>query len=240
MYIAKKKKKNWKLPITKKELVHTIGQWNRVPLKMLYDMAEQELLFKSPHSFSFYSKPKDWAKTEPDTIRWSNHWNFKSKDTVDKIHAITDIEIPEEIWYWHKGVYNSETGIYTIVESYGKSTPNKKEMRELNRFLCNKYKEFFVRTPVIIPKPSIETIEKRRAFSKLIDAGLVLYNYEGTLLKVLKLGRNEIKLENDIVLKKIVSQTFKHKTFTSRYKDFMFIINGTEYTEDRLIDEDLL
>lgn len=111
-----RKRRDWTRPLTKKEIKNALGDWKLVPAKVVLEIVEFETLYKSPYSLSFYSKRKYWNYTEPDTIRLSNHWNFISRHTGEKVHCKTNIEIPDNTWI--KAKYDDKNVIFVVEEIY--------------------------------------------------------------------------------------------------------------------------
>lgn len=113
-----------------------------IPFDMIQEMFSWDIIYKSPYSFSFYSKEKSWEKTQDRTIRLSDHWNFTTKNS-DAIHCQTTEPIENNV-YWAFGVYDEKTGKYTIT-SKQKALVNSKDRQEnivkIKNFLKENFKE---------------------------------------------------------------------------------------------------
>ena len=225
-----KRKRDWSKPLTKAEMRNGLGDWKLVPAKVILEVIELEYLHKSPCSLSFYNRRKDWNYTEPDTIRWSNHWNFKSRHTRDKVHSITNVEVPDKMWA--KGIYDAEKGIFNILEVYDNIYLTKAENKELNLKLG------LLSETNRIPSPEI--IEKRRQFKRLIESGGVFLNVLGEPKKVKKFERMRIVLEDDTCFNRKVDGETQYGNFRTLIPDFLMIFDGKEYTEEMLFTENLL
>lgn len=223
-----RKKRNWKTPLTKLEIKNSVGEWRlKVPKTIILEFLNTKDLYKSPCSISFYSKMKDWNYTEPDTIRWSDHWNFLSKHTGNKIHAKTNIEIPEGIWA--RGKYDSNNDIFIIELIYEKILLTKEESREIVVKLSMESGRI----------PSPEIIEKRRELKKLINTGKVFLKHFGNISNVTKISVKQIVLKNEVVIDKDLDGIIQ-SLFTKAIPDFRLIIDNEEYTEEMLLSENLL
>ena len=221
-----KRKRDWSKPLSKVEMRNGLGDWKLVPAKVILEVIEVDYLHKSPCSLSFYNKRKDWNYTEPDTIRWSNHWNFKARHTLDKVHSVTNQEVPDNTWA--KGIYNAESGIFHILEIYENIYFTKAEHRELNIKLGQLSEKI----------PSPEIIEKRRQFKRLIESGGVFLNVLGEPKRVKKFDRMKIVLEDDTCFSR--KDDGKHYgNFRTLIPDFLMIFDGREYTEEMLFAENL-
>lgn len=107
-----------------------------IPIEMIKEMFQWDLIWKSPASHSFYSKEKSWAMTHDKTIRLSNHWNFK---LWNSIHCKTSTPI-ENGTHWAFGIYDTETKMYTIL-SKQKAILDEKEVLENIEKLKELFKE---------------------------------------------------------------------------------------------------
>jgi hypothetical protein len=224
-----KRKRDWTKPLTKLELYQALGDWKQIPFPILKEVIQLDYIHKSPCSLSFYSKPKDWGFTEHQTIRYSNHWNFKSTRTGQKIHSKTEIPIFQDVWA--KGIYDSSTDIFTILEIYKDEPVTKEQMRELYQTIYPDGDPF---------RPKQEYIEILKRFSADVKLGKVFFKLNGSLQKVNRITRTEIILEGDIILdrKDVDDKTFS--TFTLKYPDFCIVYNGVEYSEKELYNNHFL
>lgn len=179
----KKSEKN-KLPIKKIDLKCNINQWaNIIPYNAIKEIISWETTYKSPSSYSFYSKKKDWNQTIDGTIRVSDHWNFIAEEYSKRtgyngIHAKTDVPVDEDVWY--KGVYKN--GQYEIVESYGKNgNLTKEQIIELKESISE---ESINKERIPFPQ---EIIDIRRQFTRDMEAGNVFIkiNNEWKILRFL-------------------------------------------------------
>ena len=220
-----KRKRDWTKPLTKLEVYQSIGDWKDVPFQILEEIILLDYIHKSPCSLSFYNKQKDWGFTENETIRYSNHWNFKSARTGNKIHSKTNIPIYQDTWA--KGIYDFSTDTFTILKTY----ENKKVTKEQMKLL------FAKRFPNGNPlKPSEEIIESLKNFAADVKYGKVFYKLNGSMRKVERITRMEIKLEGDVLLDRFMPNEDKKtfSNFTLKYPDFCIVYNGIEYTEEEL------
>ena len=92
-----------------------------VPQDIAQEMYGWPSVNKSPFSYSYYDNPdKSWTYTKPDSLRVADHWNFKTDEPNSRIHATTDIPVPDK--HWAIGKYDADKGIYNIQKI---SPPNK-------------------------------------------------------------------------------------------------------------------
>lgn len=227
-----KRKRDWTKPLTKLELFNAIWDWKNVPLQVLEEVVEAEYLHKSPCSLSFYNKRKEWGSTEDKTIRWSNHWNFKSSRTGNKIHSKTDIPIYQDVWA--KGIYDFCTDTFTILKIYENKKTSKAEIHSL-------YSKIFPNGNPL--KPSEETINSLKSFAADVKEGKVQFKLNGSLKRVLKITRIEVHLEGDIILDRFIINKSDKRTFpnfTIKYPDFCIVYKEKEYTEQELYNNHFL
>lgn len=147
-----------------------------IPVDVIGDIVDWDIIFKSKSSLSFYNKQKSWIKTIDGTIRISDHWNFiaeratMAKNIItdwraDYVHCRTDIGINKQ---WAMGKYDSSTKIYNILKVYTISDDNIEKLLELKKQLVTKINLAKAPFPV-------ELIEKRKHLKKLIKGNLVKY-----------------------------------------------------------------
>ncbi len=75
-----------------------------------------EITQKSPYSDSFYSEGEiSWGSKPDGSYRISDHWNFYSRGDI---HCETSNKV--EDGDWALGVYDAQTGKYTILKSFKK------------------------------------------------------------------------------------------------------------------------
>lgn len=226
-----KRKRDWTKPLTKLELYNAIGDWKDVPFGVLQEVIELDYIHKSPCSLSFYNKQKDWGFTEDKTIRYSNHWNFTSSRTGNKIHSKTNIPIYQDTWA--KGIYDISTDTFTILQTYDNERLSKEQVKQL-------FQKIF---PDGNPsKPKEEVINILKIFSADVKSGKVFFKLNGSLKKVTRITRSEIKLEDEIILDRLVPNEDKKtfNNFTLKYPDFCIVYNGVEYTEKELYSNHFL
>ena len=229
------KKRDWTLPATKKELYDCLhSDYTIMPKKVIKEMYELDYVHRSPYSISFYNKRKDWDYTEKDTIRWSNHWNFYSRKTGNKLHAKTNIEVPNDTWA--RGKYDINSDTFIIEEIYENILFYKEEYLIFKEEIKNTIVNFK-------NKYSEDIIERGRIFSFKIKEGKVKCNCNGILKVVKKFNKLRIDLEDNSILdRRIFSEKGKNpdklfKSFTERYPDFYLLIDNIEYNEERLKEE---
>jgi hypothetical protein len=218
----KKRSKSSTLPLSNVELRSNIGSYKHLPYKALLDIISFTYIHKSPHSFSFYDRRKEWGYTENGTVRISDHWNYLSSRTGETIHSPTDISVEENTWI--KACYCSKTKTYIVQEVYERIYCTKEEYQTMKNSIPVPPKEAFPQ----------HIIEKRREVSILMTEGKVLYN--NCIVKKLNKYRIDY-LEGDI-MKKLISE--KRGQFTIDYPNFAIIIDGVSHTEDMLFKNYLL
>ena len=218
-----KRKRDWTKPLTKLEVYSALGDWKQVPFPVLREIVTLEYIHKSPCSLSFYNKRKDWGHTEHQTIRYSNHWNFKSSRTGQKIHSKTDIPIYQDVWA--KGIYDFPTDTFTILEIYNNEPLTKENLKELHKTIFPDGDPF---------KPKEEVIETLKRFAADVKSGKVFYKLNNSLRRVERLTKTEIKLEGDIIINRKDHNDKTFSTFTHKYPDFCIVYNGVEYKETEL------
>jgi len=228
--MALKKRRDWSKPLTKRELYSTLDDCRKVPIKVLEDVANLDYLHKSPCSLSFYSRKKDWNYTEPETLRFSDHWNYKSNYTGDKIHSKTNISVPNNTWV--KAIYDVETDIFIVQEIYDNRRSTKAQIKALKE-------KIFPSNPF---KPLPEAINTLKQFSEDVRSGKVFYKLNGSLKKVERITRSEMRLEGDILFDRIKTIGCKstYSNFTIKYPDFCIVYNDKEYTEVELYQNNFL
>lgn len=231
------KKRDWSQPLNKEELVRFVinTSWQEMPFKVIEEMIQLDYIHRSPCSLSFYNKKKDWNYTEPDTIRWSNHWNFKTRHTKDKIHSKTNISVPDNTWVRAK--YDETTQTFIVQEIYdGVKMCSKEEILKI-REIVNPGNYLF--------KPPAEVIERRKNFALQIKEGKVQCRINGEFKTIKKYSRLRIDLKDGSLDRRILSnipgreQEYVFPNWLSRYPDFLLLIDGKEYTEEMLIAENL-
>ena len=75
------------------------------------------IVIRSPYGFSYYNAKKTWVYTKDKSLRLSDHWNFYSRTTVDKVHCKLDKPI-ENNEFWTIAKYDKENGMYNEILSY--------------------------------------------------------------------------------------------------------------------------
>lgn len=221
-------KRDLTLPLSLKDVRSMLSSWKCVPYLAVKDLIEWNCIHKSPYSFSFYNKPKDWLTTETGTLRISDHWNFLSakrgrdgvKITPDKLHAKTDTIIEQGVWY--KGIYDETLDTYIIVATYGIEEMSYEQYVELRNSIPLEQIEF-----------PADLIEKRRDFSNKIKSGLVAIKVGNGFNTVKKLTKYRIDFldgQNTITLKS------EDKGFVISnpiyLSEFVLSIEGNFYSEE--------
>ena len=191
-----------------------ITPMRNMPLDAVKEIMTWGYIQKSPHSFSFYNKKKDWGYTEEGTIRIANHWNFIYHGD-SKLHAKTDIPVP--INTWAKGIYNNGTFlIEKIYEDVGFSKEKASELRSEMKEMLDIIK---------VPFPQ-EIIEIRRNVSKKIKEGKVFCKTDAIkkdsyyLYLVKKMSNTVVEIEDGDILIKLPLST----------PDISIIIDHVEHT----------
>lgn len=220
-----RKKRDWKKPLSKGELLYAIGEYSKLPFVVLEEMTKLKTVYRSPSSFSFYSNPKEWGYTENETLRYSNHWNFLSYRTGGKIHSITNIPVPENTWA--KAIYDSSTGIFNVLEIYVDAKLTTKQQYKQLKEIINPGNLMF--------KPSEEFIEKRRRFKQDVLDGNVIFLGK----RVIKISKLRIDFEDGSSLNRRINGS----TITNFRKicpEFCITINGMNFSEENLYSLKLL
>lgn len=226
------RKRDWSKPLNDKEKMYTFQSYHLLPYELAIELINLDYLHKSPSSLSFYDRRKDYGYTEEGTVRFSDHWNYKSKRD-GKIHSITNITMKEK--QWAKGVYDSSTDTFKIVKIYDPKRMTKAQYRKEIAPIFRKQLD----EARLAAKPSDEIIEKRKEFTRMIKAGRVMYNFDGELIRVIKHGNSRIDLEKSNG-EKISLKRGTQNTFTKVYPDFAYIIDGVKHTEEMLREQNIM
>lgn len=223
----KRNKRDKYSPLSHREIYERLQNWTRIPYKALVDIINLDYIQKSPCSFSFYSKKKDWNYTEPDTLRFSDHWNFKIKITGDKVHAKTNIPVPDNTWVRAK--YDIVTDIYIVEEIYDSIETTSEEIKELRNILNPDNCLFRLEEDIV---------EKRKAFGTKIKFGKVFCNYGGVLRLITKMNYHRFVLDDGEVVDRKVSARCFH-TFEEMIPDFYLMVDGEKVTEQELKQQNI-
>lgn len=207
-----KRRKNSTDPYTLSELINVLGRLDimTVPITALQEIVTWDRIQKSPFSYSFYNKEKAWDITHHETIRISDHWNFFARD---KIHCESDPFVDPNTNKWAKGIYNSETGKFKLIEYY---EPNRDKIL-FNRLL-EEIKEPLKLKAKIIKERNLEDrlpnhIIQMRNFTNLIKAGKVHYRYNNELCLIKKFKMEFIIIDVNGVLTKVKNYANVGKMF---------------------------
>jgi hypothetical protein len=220
-------KRDKHLPFSHREVYAHIQNWTKVPYKALLDIINQDYIQKSPCSFSFYNRSKDWDYTEPDTLRFSDHWNFTIPRTGNRIHAKTNIPVPDNTWV--KAKYDISTDIFIVEEIYDSIETTREQIKDLKNIL-NPDNCLF--------KLEEDIIEKRKAFGANVKSGKVLCNYGGVLRLVTKMNYQRFVLDDGEIVDRKVSTRCFH-TFEEMIPDFYLMVNGEKVTEQELKQQNI-
>ncbi len=174
------------LPIKLHELISNFNDNRDLPYEVVLDLLKWNEIYKSRASLTFYDKRKSWNRTENETIRISDHWNFKIDNYFyliknknvegfdpDYIHSKTDIELTAK---WAMGVYDRQLGVYKIIKQYDEKENNYEKLLEIKNHIKTLPK---FRDEIAKFIPSEETINKRKALKKLMNNNKVIYQYNG-------------------------------------------------------------
>ena len=225
MEIKNRGKRDKNLPFSHREILAHIQNWTKVPYKVLLDIISQDYIHKSPCSYSFYNKKKGWNYTEPDTLRFSDHWNFKIQITGNKVHAKTNIPVSDNTWI--KAKYDIVTDTFIVQEIYDSIETTKEQIKVLQNIL-NPDNYLF--------KLDEDVIEKRKAFGANVKSGKVSINYNGIMRLVKKMNYQRIILDNDEVIDRKISARFFH-TFEEMIPDFYLLVDGEKMVEKDLKEQ---
>lgn len=177
-----------------------------VPLKAILEIMEWNEIFKSPYSFSFYSKSKDWNDATDGTIRISDHWNFRAHGGI---HCRT---IQEGINQncWAKGI--AKDGVFDIVEIY--SANEYKDYNEYRQTLLVNKKQHF------LDMGGDSVIQFGKEFSKCVNEGRVVFKGKYIDAKITKwkmsgdkpqirvdLNGLTVKIKNPVVFSVMIDNT---------------------------------
>lgn len=154
-----------------------------LPQKIVDHMLTWEIIYKSPYSDSFYSSTDISWDHKPDmSFRVSDHWNFKS---MDSIHCKTNKKVTNRATIT-LGQYHTKDGHYKVLIN----TPTN-EFKEKERI--RKEMSQWLKNPEIIQK-KVE-FKKRvlsgEVFAKVIVNGSIYFG------KVHKYTGHEIKLGDE-------------------------------------------
>lgn len=215
-------------PFSHKEIYERLQNWTVIPYKALVDIINLDYIHKSPCSLSFYNKKKDWDYTEPDTLRFSDHWNFKIKITDDRVHAKTNIPVPDNTWIRAK--YDIVADIYIVEEIYGSIETTREQIMELKNILNPDNCLFKLKEDIV---------EKRKSFGDKIKSGKVFCNYDGVLKLIKKMNYKRFVLDDGEIVDRKVSARCFH-TFEEMIPDFYLMVEGEKVTEQDLIQQKII
>lgn len=111
---------NWKNKLRPIKQFYVIYIKRAVPLEFFKIIGEWDGFHKSPYSDTAYSGKKDWGYTPDNTLRFSDHWNFKSQG---KIHCITKTKVTNDS-HWTLAKFDAKTEKYEVVLSLKRDSSN--------------------------------------------------------------------------------------------------------------------
>jgi hypothetical protein len=134
----------------KSEIMPFIRIFNTLPKSVDYRIVEWmienwgDIVNKSPYGFSYYNAEKDWDYTEDKSLRLSDHWNFYSRATGDKIHCKIDIPYRDNE-YWTIARYDKDTDTYNeeISFPYNYSKENRSKVVDIIKQYKQEYSKNF-------------------------------------------------------------------------------------------------
>jgi len=136
----------------KSKIMPFIRIFNTLPKTIDYRIIEWmienwgDIVKKSPYGFSYYNADKDWEYTEDKSLRLSDHWNFYSRATGNKIHCKIDIPYNNNNnEYWTIARYDKNTDTYSeeISFPYNYSKENRSKVEDIIKTYKQEYSKNF-------------------------------------------------------------------------------------------------
>lgn len=89
---------------------------NNFPAELRQEMKTWDEVVKSPYGHSYYNAKVDWGYKPDNSLRISDHWNFRSKG---KYHCETTTECPDNT-HWTIARFDGESQKYIVIQSFKK------------------------------------------------------------------------------------------------------------------------
>ena len=198
----------------------TSNTLHKMPVEALREILSWDSIYKSPHSLSFYNKPKDWNKTEPDTLRISDHWNFESQMRIHcktKQSGITQNQ-------WALGKYDEIEGKFDILEMYDSPRYDKEKYNNLLDELKISRKDYFNK------HYGYDIVEFGKEFVSKIKDGIVSFINDDYNAKIIKFKMGSMMLSS----RKIIIDVNGEEVTLSDPRNFVVAFDGVEYTSKEL------
>lgn len=198
----------------------TSNALHKMPVEALREILTWDKIYKSPHSLSFYNKPKDWNKTEPDTLRISDHWNFESRMRIHcktKQSGITQDQ-------WALGKYDITDGKFDILEMYDLPKYDKEKYNNLLDELKISRKDYFNKNF------GYDIVEFGKELVSKIKDGKVSFINDDYNAKIIKFKMGSMMSSS----RKIIIEVDGEEVTLSDPRNFVVVLDGVEYTSKEL------
>ena len=88
----------------------------KFPMELVSEMSKWDEIHKSPYSLSYYNAEVNWGFKPHNSLRISDHWNFKSQG---KFHCCTTTPIQKNVW--SIGKFDSNLNKYHILRTFNEN-----------------------------------------------------------------------------------------------------------------------